>query len=140
MAPSSSAPNRNHAVSLAKPVNALRKGTMCSAQNRKQPMKPTSAGSVASVAQARIMKAAMAMPCLVAGSSGSGANQMAAGTTTQAMRATQVRQASAGAAVTPGDVSLPASMQPPIFAHLTGGEGPYEGGFDGWTAVAGPSR
>jgi hypothetical protein len=41
--PSSRAPNRNQAVSLANPLNATGNRTTPSAQNRKQPTSPASA-------------------------------------------------------------------------------------------------
>src|ERR1700761_388777 len=82
-APMSSAPNRNQAVSLAKPLNAVGNLTTPSAQNRKQPINPARANSMAHVAHATTMNAAIAKPCFVTGSSGRGANHTPNGTRTQ---------------------------------------------------------
>ena len=83
--PISMAANRNQAVSFAKPLNATLNRTTPSAQNRKHPMKPASANSVACVIQAMTINDRMANPCLVCGSRPIGENQMANGTMTHSI-------------------------------------------------------
>src|SRR5204862_1255989 len=80
--PSRVAPNTNHGVSVAKPLKAVAKSTTPQAQNRKQPIRPVVAYSIASVIHATMMNEEIANACLASGAILKGPNQINRGTTT----------------------------------------------------------
>src|SRR5438034_11615511 len=84
--PNNTAPNRNHAVVSAKPANATGNGATPSAQNRKQPIKPVSAWSSATVIQATTMNAVIASACWMGAASPSGTTQRTSATAAAAAR------------------------------------------------------
>src|ERR1051326_68214 len=80
--PKSVAPNTNHGVSVANPLKAVAKSVTPKAQNRKQPISPVVAYSMASVIHATMMKEEIASACFAGSATFIGANQRTTGTIT----------------------------------------------------------